>query len=220
MGQYRLWLHYREVDQQLRAELELLEKGLAHLQEQAGRLEESAACTDNVVIQALQAFTGPHTTQAPFEYIPDTPFEQVASNGGYDPTEQPALNGNTAEHPTTTVSRALFAWSNLPNFNTQEVPVPVPDTPALPPLPPTPHPDVDSLSQDMSVLSDEQAQETPQLQLPWWLHNVIASSTTRQGDSNGLIDQQSVRTNQLIQRWLERWGRRSDNQEESREEQV
>jgi hypothetical protein len=220
MGQYRLWLHYREVDQQLRAELELLEKGLAHLQEQAGRLEESAACTDNVIVQALQAFTGSHTTQVPFEYIPNTPSEQVALNGGYDTTEQPALNGTTAEQPTTTVSRALFAWSNLPNFNTHEVPVPVPDTPAHPSLPPTPHPDLDSLSQEMSILPDEQAGEAPQLQLPWWLHNVIASSTTRQSDSNGLIDQQSIRTNQLVQRWLERWGRRSDDQEESREEQV
>src|SRR5579885_2361011 len=64
MGQYRLWLHYREVDRQLHSELELLEEKLAALQEQASRLQATAP-TDNIIIQALQGFLRTETETAP-----------------------------------------------------------------------------------------------------------------------------------------------------------
>jgi len=41
MGQYQQWLHYREVDQHLQAQLELLERELAQLHEHAHLLEQS-----------------------------------------------------------------------------------------------------------------------------------------------------------------------------------
>jgi hypothetical protein len=53
MGQYRQWLQYRAVDQQLRTQLEQLEQELVHLQEQADHLSASASSTENAIIQAL-----------------------------------------------------------------------------------------------------------------------------------------------------------------------
>ena len=45
------------------------------------------------------------------------------------------------------------------------------------------------------------------MQLPWWLRNAALLN------ANGPIDQESMRTNRLIQRWIERWGRHPDAQE-------
>src|ERR1700731_2174854 len=53
MGQYSKWLYHREVDQQLRERLELLEQELHALQEQAVLLEDAASYTDNPIIPAI-----------------------------------------------------------------------------------------------------------------------------------------------------------------------
>lgn len=52
MGQYRQWLHYREVDQLLGAQLETFEKELAQLQDQLHLLDDPPIA-NNALIQAL-----------------------------------------------------------------------------------------------------------------------------------------------------------------------
>jgi hypothetical protein len=56
----------------------------------------------------------------------------------------------------------------------------------------------------MMTFFDEHAQTDPQLELPWWLRNITVSSKNEQGSQP--IDQNSIRTNRLVQRWIERWG--------------
>jgi hypothetical protein len=66
----------------------------------------------------------------------------------------------------------------------------------------------DSISpEDMMAFFEEHAQTDPQLELPWWLRNIAISSKDKQG--NRPIDHHSIRTNRLVQRWIERWGRQS-----------
>jgi hypothetical protein len=59
----------------------------------------------------------------------------------------------------------------------------------------------------MMAFFEEHAQTDPQLELPWWLRNIAISSKDKQ--SNRPIDHHSIRTNRLVQRWIERWGRQS-----------
>jgi hypothetical protein len=103
------------------------------------------------------------------------------------------------------ISHALFAWSSLPNFDTGELPIADLDLP----IPSTPHPAIHLLPEDMSTIIDEHSQTSPQLKLPWWLDEAFASSTNEHGHSP--VDQQSVRTDRLVQRWLTRWGRETNS---------
>jgi hypothetical protein len=207
MGQYRLWLHYREVDRQLHTELELLEEKLAALQEQAGRLQ-AAASTDNVIVQALQAFLRTAAEAAP-DTTPDGLPEHVPSNGihaGYADSAAMAT-----EQPTGAISRALFAWSNLPNIDMQAI-----SGLALKAGPSIPTPDLlpeDDLLPAMPGARDQQS--IARLQAPRWLANLAPSSRS---SSMLPVDQQSIRADLLIQRWLERWGRRFPDRQASQEE--
>lgn len=212
MGQYQQWMHYREVDKQLQSQLETLERELAKFQDcaQSEALDqpsqdavspemrsseklalESTLLTDNKLIRALaDSFNG----QAPAQAI-------VHDN-------QPVSNA-----PAETISPALFAWSNLPNFDTPEIPMepqvtgsqqlnPDPEQP----LAPIPHQEMALLPDDMISFIDEYSLTDPQVELPWWLRNVAVPS--RIDHASGPIDQESIRTNRLVQRWLERWGQR------------
>src|SRR2546430_15425477 len=53
MGQYRLWLHHREIDQLIQAQLKTLVKELARVDEQISLLANNTLQVDNVIIQAL-----------------------------------------------------------------------------------------------------------------------------------------------------------------------
>lgn len=188
MGQYQLWLQYREIDQQLHTQLESLEGILAQLQEQARHLAIAHSASDNLIFQALTHYLKP------------------ASN-----KDIPVSNGTTTEHPET-VSSALFAWSNLPNFDTGKIQGAHLQSPATP-MPP--HSEFDLLPSDMHMFFQAHSQTTPQVKLPWWLRNNALvphqqSSGPVEQRPIGPIDQQSMRTNQLVQRWLERWRKRGD----------
>ena len=211
MGQYQQWMHYREVDEQLQSQLETLERELAKFQDCAqseAQLDqpsqdavspemrsseklalENRLLTENKLIRALaDSFNGQPPAQA------------------IEHTNKPASNAHAE-----TISSALFAWSNLPNFDTPEMLMEPQVTssqqlnpdPAQP-LPPIPHQEMVLLPDDMSSFIDEHSLTDPQVELPWWLRNVAVSS--RINHANGPIDQESIRTNRLVQRWLERWG--------------
>src|SRR5947209_7616632 len=121
MGQYQQWMHYREVDKQLQSQLETLERELAKFQSCAqaeAQLDqpsqdavspemwspeklalESTLLSDNKLIRALvDSFNGQPPAQA------------------IEHTNKPASNAHAE-----TISSALFAWSNLPNFDTPEM---------------------------------------------------------------------------------------------------
>jgi hypothetical protein len=211
MGQYQQWLHYREVDKQLQAQLETLERELAHLQGSAQSDQppqdaissetwpvekpafESTLLTKNKIIRALaDSFNG--QSAAPTIKHTGIPANKPTSN----------VRGET-------ISSALFAWSNLPDFDAPEMPMEAqvtnsqqfnPDFEQA--LPRIPDQEMELLPDDMSSFINEHTLTDPQIELPWWLRNIAVNSRTNH--STRPIDHESMRTNRLVQRWLERWG--------------
>src|SRR5690349_3059565 len=218
MGQYQLWLQYREIDQQLHTELESLTRDLAQLQEQANRLELADSSSSNLIIQALTQYLQPEIQAVGASGIASSNGVQSGQPAPQDAIHQvptkhwpPEKNGTATAH-SGTVSPALFAWSNLPNFDTGKIRGPDPSSTA--PSQAHLHSEFDLLPTDMNTFFHTHSQTAPQLKLPWWLRNT--TPTPQQPDTSSLeqrrvgqIDQQSMRTNQLVQRWLERWRKRS-----------
>ncbi|HYT33865.1 MAG TPA: hypothetical protein VEL69_02425 [Ktedonobacteraceae bacterium] len=219
MGQYQQWLHCREVDQQSHTELETLERELAQLLDGAQPVEQPEQPLQDAVFSAVQiqentafdcSFPADNTIILALATglngpAPSSPYEHPSSPG---PANQhiPAA-GQAAE----TISSALFAWSNLPNFETPNLPTasPMNGVPQFNPnlnqhYPHISHQDLALLPEDMSSFIDEHSLTDPRIELPWWLHNITAPSGAN--NSNRPIDQESIRTNRLVNRWLERWG--------------
>ncbi len=177
MGQYRQWLHHRELDRTLRAQLNELANELEQLSARAISSQpiQAQALLENTIVMALamyQAETGIAATTTP-----------------------------TAEQEATfseSISSALQAWSNL---STDAVPL---ATAMDIPQTPVPHHDLTLLPDDMAMFLDEHSTTQPRIATPWWLRNILASSNTELG--SGLINQHNIGTNRLIQRWVARWG--------------
>jgi len=212
MGQYQLWLQYREIDQQLHTQLESLERDLAQLQEQAQCLAAAHSSSGNLIIQALTQYLRPTSEPnilARNDSLASRPTPPDAVNPIPTKPGSSARNGATTEH-TETVSPALFAWSNLPNFDTGKIRGADLQPPASP-MPP--HSEFDLLPPDMHTFFYTHSRTAPQAKLPWWLRdNTLVPHQQSPGPVEqrpiGPIDQQSIRTNQLVQRWLERWRKR------------
>jgi hypothetical protein len=228
MGQYQQWLHYREVDHQLQARLKELTSKLEQLQaEQAGLMAPTASLASNVIIQALtKQRRNDQFQQEGIDFVevndvvevPDTPFEFSPINGtlaeeyGFAQTTHD-VGGTAQEHNEAVspfISTALFAWGNLPNFDSGELPIP--GLNMVPPIPSTPHPDIDLLPKDMNTLMNRYSEANPQLKLPRLQQEATVSAADEH--SHSPVDQQSMRTDRLVQRWLARWGRETDSQSE------
>lgn len=183
MGQYQQWLYHREVDQQLRAQLEQLTQELQCLREQAARLEDDVSFADNPILQAV-------AMQQSAEAL--LVADQPATNRAVAATdrEQPGI------------SPALFAWSRLPNLDTQEIHT-TPFTPQEPEMPSTPRPEVTLLPEDMAAFIDIHTQTIPRLRIPRLVSQDKRKAPAEQGA--GPDD----RTDYSIQRWRERWGRQT-----------
>jgi len=203
MGQYQQWLHFREVDQHLRAELELLETELAQLQDQLGRLEQTYPHPDNQIIRAL-AIIMERETQSTSSLSSDNVRAANPPNG----------LPNTHEF-SQALSSSLQHWGALPDFSPQEMQESFQNGEESKPLS-TPHSEMILLPEDFTAIFEEYNRTEPQLELPWWLRNIMVSSGTL--DRTSPIDQESIRTNRLIQRWLERWGRQQTSQEDGLDE--
>lgn len=190
MGQYRQWLHYRHVDQQLQSQKEQLTIALTRLREHVNDVDAYPLAADNCIVQALTFYTKTHSM--PLETL--VVAEQSIENGHH---QQPEI-----------ISRALFDHSRLPDLEqlhektTHETVLPGRPTNVYAPLPPIPHQAIDLVSEDANALPDEHTPTEPQIALPWWLHKAALSAT-----QSTSLDAQSIRTNRLVQRWLERWGR-------------
>lgn len=207
MGQYSQWLYHREIDHQLRERLELLAQELHFLQEQAAQLEDAASCTDNPILQAIAM------QQSAEALLEDTPT--VSST-----QELPLAHADTKKQSSKTVSPALFAWSNLPNLDTQKMQLPTtePDTQKSEAIrqASTPHPEVNLLPIDMATFIDTHEQTMPQIQIPPWLRQ--ATSNTHTPDN--LQSRPDERTNASIQRWLQRWGKQMPDPPPTQEQQM
>lgn len=191
MGKYSQWLYHREIDQQLRERLEHIERELHALKEQAVLLEDAASCSDNSIIQAIAM------QQSAEVLLEDTPSSAL---------QRPSTNGK--EQPSKSVSPALFAWSSLPNLDTQQMQMSamtlneqkseaVQQTSI-------PHPEASLLPNEMATFVDTDEQTSPQIQVPKWLRKAQRTTNRQRSEPD-------ARTDTSIQRWLERWGKQMPN---------
>ena len=205
MGQYQQWLHYREIDQRLRAELEALETELAQLQDQVSRLEQTCPSPDNQIIRALtismEREAQPTSTSSSDVFSVESPLDALPDT-------------NESSH---VLSPSLQHRGALPDFSPQEMQESFQNGEVSKP-PSTPNYEMILLPEDVMAIFEEHYQTDPQLELPWWLRNIKVSTGTP--DRTSPIDQESIRTNRLVQRWLERWGRRPPTQQKSQENDV
>ena len=207
MGQYQQWLQYQEIHKHLSTQVEALKAELAKLQEcldRSGQQHEVASFSDNPIMLALVALS----SSQPFP-----PNSHVRST---HEIHNPSVIGS--EQSSDTISTALRSWGGLPNFELYEINEPLPVDHQSPLL--LNHPEIELLPEDMIAFFDEHEQTDPQLELPWWLRKITVSSKDQQAGRP--IDHNSIRTNRLVQRWIERWGRQpsttlksTENEEEA-----
>jgi len=212
MGKYQQWLHYREVELLLQEELAQLEGEMAQLQTAMKGLETVDCLSQNPIIVTLAASLVDHEPAAALTALAELEQSSVetpalqAITAHLDETTAPGEQ-SMAEAPPAAISSALRAWGDLPDFATASSGV-GPDSPGPAfdqQLPPLPHAEIVLLPEDMNAFFDQHSQTDPQLDLPWWLRSIVTDAEGNQ--INGPIDPQSVRTNRLVQRWLERWSR-------------
>jgi hypothetical protein len=199
MGQYQQWLHYQKIDRRLRATLDALEQELATLEsENLSRDDpQPAALLDNPIISALFASLTAGTNGY-------TPAQDNRDAGNGIPDSEPF--GQTLHGSAETISAALRHWGELTDFGSRQPQVTQAMHEILPPLSFN-HPEIELLPEDMFAFFEEHTQTDPQLELPWWLRKITI--TSGDDETGKPIDQESIRTNRLVQRWVERWGRQS-----------
>lgn len=195
MGQYQQWLQHQAIDRRLRTEVEALQEELAQLQEHLHHLEqhEVVSLTGNPIIQAL------------FEYLHTHNLSPKSATGNTKGSTSSMASDLQSSEIGDTISPALLSWGGLPNFQLQEIKEPLPGVEQAQLI--TNQPEIELLPEDIMAFFDEHAQTDPRLELPWWLRNITVSSKDEQGSRP--IDQHSIRTNRLVQRWIERWGRQA-----------
>ncbi len=227
MGQYQQWLQYREVDRLLHSQLEELTEELAQLrnreqllqqmlhplhveQQVAGADISPPLLADNEILHALTASFNGHTYDTNSTNLPPA----TTTPGTTAMTYAQPLQSARQDEPTSAISQALYAQGSLPPVEDQfahdavatngfqsERQMQFNRNSALPPIPHTPHSESTLLPDDIGAFIEEHTRTEPRMELPWWLRNAALVN------ANGPIDQESIRTNRLIQRWIERWGR-------------
>ena len=194
MGQYQQWLQYQEIYKRLNSQAENFEMELAQLQDclnQLGQQYEEVSFTANPIVKALVA----HLT-----FQPDPPISNIRNALE---TNNPSEIGSNQSGDT--ISPALRSWGGFPHFEHYEI-----KSPSLIGRESSSffnHPEIALLPEDMIAFFEEHEQTDPQLELPWWLRNITISSKDEQPGRP--IDHNTIRTNRLVQRWIERWGRQS-----------
>lgn len=230
MGQYQQWLHFHEVDGHLQSQMEELVNELSQLQERGQLykqiLQSQQPYENNTVGKIAPVLHNNEILQA----LADELHRTISSNGHTTAESTTTAFSSFSEiipnESASSISSALFAQGNLPYFETQTTSQTAVNTteantsefPSYPDqLPPSvPHYDMTLLPEDMVSFFDQHSATDPQMELPWWLRNLANVS-----NANGPVDQESIRTNRLVQRWLERWGKQSPaSQQPSQSPQV
>jgi len=222
VGKYQQWLHYRETEALLQEKLAQIEGEMAQLEASMQSREQDDDLSQNPIILALKAglIEQEPADQAEPALSSATTRPLPAITSLLDETTAPGEQSAT-DAPPAVISPALRAWGDLPDFNA-ETPAASPGDdagfPGPPPdqrLSPMPHSEIVLLPDDMNTFFEQHSQTDPQLDLPWWLRTITMTPGDDQG--NGPIDPQSVRTNRLVQRWLERWSSQRHASRESEE---
>jgi len=216
MGQYRLWLHHREIDQLLHAQLKTLVKELARVDEQISLLTYITLQVDNVIIQAL-------LKEFQVEASPVPPVQAISSQAQSSPISDVALADAVDvqdQHPPDSVSSALFTWGHLPNFVSQDIQDSTRQTALSEPMPPTPLSIENLLPADMQTSVEAHNLTAPETKNTHCLPNSIRPPHSMRSDSPASsVDQQSIRVNQGVERWFERRTRFTQGTDRNQEEQ-
>lgn len=199
MGQYRLWLQHREIDQLLRAQLKTLVNELAQVDEQIRLLASSTIEVDNVIIQALLKEFEVGKSSVP---VPDASIQAILS---------PAVDltlVNTAdlqEQKQPSGSSVPFTWGHLPSFTSRTMQNSATETTLSQRVPPTPLSTENLLPSDIQKFVAAYSPAAPQMKTTRKLTDI--TSPAHQVAGNGPaspVDQQSIRVNQGVERWFER----------------
>ena len=197
MGQYQQWLQYQEIQRHLSSQAEAVESELKQLQSYVNQFEQqrstipSEPLLDNPIIQAL---------------IAHLPSQTISPQNSIQSIDKTTHQSETcSDEPVDSISPALKSWGELPDFQPYEIEEDAPSNHQTSSL--LNHPEIALLPEDMMSFFDEHEQTDPQLELPWWLRKITVSSKDEQ--SGRPIDYNTVRTNRLVQRWVERWGSQS-----------
>lgn len=87
MGQYRQWLHYRDIDRHLQAQREKLTQEIAHLREQVQRIEASHPDAQNSIFLALVQQRTRQSMEQPIANAPHTLVSLNSFTGNGVPAE-------------------------------------------------------------------------------------------------------------------------------------
>ncbi|RAQ98065.1 hypothetical protein A4R35_21170 [Thermogemmatispora tikiterensis] len=179
MGQYQQWLLCQETDQSLRRKLEALEAEQASLLEQLSQLERAQPRPENQLVRLLLSVLEGEGQQQGQQQARVNLSPSSSSGSGALPRRQTSeATGSFGPAPARTPLPAIGAEQRASSL-------------------PAPH--QESLAQlGWPVKLQE-------LELPEWLHRLTISSGKDRRP--GPIDEERIRTNRLVQRWLERWGR-------------
>lgn len=200
MGQYRQWLHYRELDHQLHARLTRIEQQTTELEAEIRYLADysDTNTNDNVIIRAL---IGMYTAPPQEQVLQETAPIELAPIGV--PMEDEQHNGSATEMPSWAAS-TLFAQSYLTSFDAF-------DSATAKAL--SPYAETGLLPEDLAVFFAGLAPNGTNGQ------SYDATDALTSSHSATPIDKQSQRNDRLIQRWFERWGQSSEDQESQQEGQ-
>lgn len=173
----------------MRAQVEALETELAQLQEQECLLKTTSLHDDNPIIAALTIGLNREAT--------------VISSPNSSTVE-----GEFIQH----ISPSLLDWSELRDFHPrpQQMQNPLHNDNTSPTAPPAP--DIEPPLEEGMAEFAESSQLESQPEPPWWLDTTVLPSTTI--EPTVPIDPESLRTNRLVQRWLERRRQRYTQQEQ------
>jgi hypothetical protein len=201
MGQYQLWLDHREIDQNLRRKQTTYKQELSKIDEHIARIENAAMQKHNALLTALMQQLKPqeHTTS------------KVTDTGGPQPEHNGATQANTNSQnyqtpppsnygqQKTSVAPALLTWDHRPNADTQDIHTAEDEVLSADTMPVLP------AATDHHTLVDHESQQSGQASLPWWLRNLVQITHEEQEPQpTAPIDQQSIQTNQHVERWFMR----------------
>ncbi|WP_069803092.1 hypothetical protein [Thermogemmatispora onikobensis] len=196
MGQYQQWLLCQETDQSLRRKLEALEAERAALLERLGQLERVQPRPENQLVRLLLSALEEEGQQQ----------GQQARVNLSPPSPPPSSSGARAwpRHHTSEVTGSLGP-APAPTPAPAPVPAPAPTQAPLPAAGPEQRGGGLSAPHQESLAQLGWPVKLQELELPEWLHRLTVSSGKDRRP--GPIDEERIRTNRLVQRWLERWGR-------------
>ncbi len=197
MGQYQQWLHFQEIQKRLSSQAEAVETELKQLQSYVNQFDQQPSTIPPVTL------LGNPIIHALIAHLPSQLISsQNSTQSIYETTHQSEA---CSDEPGNSISPALKSWGELPDFQPYEIEEATHTNHQTSSF--FNHQEIELLPEDMMAFFDEHEQTDPQLELPWWLRKITISSKGEQ--SSRPIDHNTVRTNRLVQRWVERWGRQS-----------